>query len=262
MKQSDGVAWGVTDKIGRIVLTRPESANSLTRAATRALATGIDEVLECQPRVVLLAAQGSIFCCGGDINEFVAAGSGLDELVDDILVPLHGALHRLVSAPVPVVSALNGPIAGAGVGLALCADFVLGAVSLKLRTGYAAIGLSPDLGASYFLARRVGAVRAQQWLMLSDTIDAERCLQYGVVDALHPDAELEAAADNLAKRLALMPAASVSAIKTLCSGLPGRSLEAHLSLEHELLVGCSRSVDAVEGLRAFVEKRPPQFNRS
>lgn len=262
MKESDGVAWGVEEQIGRIVLTRPESANSLTRATTRALVTAIDDVLECQPRVVVLAAQGRIFCCGGDINEFVAAGSALDELVDDILVPLHRALYRLVSAPLPVISAVNGPIGGAGTGLALCADFVLGAASLKLRTGYAAVGLSPDVGASYFLARRIGAVRAQQWLMLSDIIDAERCLQYGAVDALHPDAELEAAVDNLAKRLALMPIASISAMKTLCSGLPGRSLEAHLSLEHELLVGCSRSEDAAEGLRAFVEKRPPKFKHS
>jgi enoyl-CoA hydratase/carnithine racemase len=79
---------------------------------------------------------------------------------------LHPALHRLATAPVPVVAALNGPVGGAGIGLALCADFVLAAASMKLRTGYAAIGLSPDLGTAYFLARRVGAVRAQQWLML------------------------------------------------------------------------------------------------
>lgn len=154
---------------------------------------------------------------------------------------------------------MNGPLGGAGIGLALCADFVLAAESVKLRTGYAAIGLSPDLGASYFLARRVGAVRAQQWFMLSETIDAQRCLAHGVVDALHPDAELAGAAENLALRLAQAATASLAGIKALCSGLPARDLQAHLSLEHQLLTARASGADAQEGVRAFVERRAPRF---
>lgn len=172
MTKSDGVVWGGADDIGRIVLNRSEQANSLTRAASRSLVRAIGEVLDGKPHVVLLAATGRVFCAGCDIQEFMAAGPALDALVDDILPPVHTALHRLATAPLPVV-------AGAGIGLALCADFVLGAASMKRRTGYAAIGLSSDVGASYFLARRVGAVRAQQWLMLSETIDAQHCLQHG-----------------------------------------------------------------------------------
>lgn len=259
MQQSDGVAWDVADDIGRIVLNRPERANALTCAASRALVCAIDEMLERKPRVVLLAAEGRIFCSGGDIDEFVAVGKALDALVDDVLTPLHPALYRLATAPIPVVAAVNGPVAGAGIGLALCADFVLGAASTKLRTGYAAIGLSPDVGASYFLARRVGAVRAQQWLMLSETIDAERCLQHGVIDALHPDAELAGAAEALVARLVRAASASLAGIKTLCGGLPARDLQAHLALEHELLAARARGADAQEGVRAFVEKRQPRF---
>jgi len=262
MQQADGIAWGVADQIGRIVLRRQEEANSISRAASRALVRAIDEVLEQQPRVVLLAAEGRIFCAGGDIVEFVAAGKALDVLVDDILEPLHPALYRLATAPMPVVAAVNGPMGGAGIGLALCADFVLAAESVKLRTGYAAIGLSPDLGASYFLARRVGPVRAQQWLMLSETIDAQRCLAHGVVDALYPDAELPQAAEALVARLAQAAAGSLAGIKTLCSGLPERGLQAHLDLEHRLLAERARSADAREGVRAFVERRPPRFNET
>jgi 2-(1,2-epoxy-1,2-dihydrophenyl)acetyl-CoA isomerase len=158
-----------------------------------------------------------------------------------------------------VVAALNGPVAGAGIGLALCADFVLGAASTKLRTGYAAIGLSPDVGASYFLARRVGAVRAQQWLMLSDTIDAQRCLRHGVIDELYADDELADAAEKLVTRLAGTARGSLAAIKTLCRGLPARGLQEHLKLEHALLASCARSPEAQEGIRAFVERRPPRF---
>jgi 2-(1,2-epoxy-1,2-dihydrophenyl)acetyl-CoA isomerase len=259
MNQSDGIAWGVAQDIGRIVLQRPEQANSLSRAASRALVRAIDEVLDLQPRVVLLSAEGRIFCSGGDVAEFVAAGSGLDALVDDVLGPLHPALYRLATAPLPVVSALNGPIGGAGIGLALCADFVLAAESVKLRTGYAAIGLSPDVGASYFLARRVGPIRARQWLMLSEAIDAQGCLTSGAVDALYPDAALATAAEDLVTRLARAAPGSLAAIKTLCSGLPARSLQAHLALEQQLLAEQARGANAHEGVRAFVERRAPRF---
>lgn len=259
MQETDGIAWGVADDIGRIVLRRPERANAISLAASRALVRAIDEVLAQQPRVVLLAAEGRVFCAGGDIEEFVAAGSELERLVDDILEPLHPALLRLATAPLPVVAALNGPIGGAGIGLALCADFVLAAESVKLRTGYAAIGLSPDLGASYFLARRVGAVRARQWFMLSDAIDAQSCLAHGVVDSLHPDAELATAAEELVERLARAATASLGGIKALCDGLPARDLQAHLELEHRLLKARARSGDAQEGVRAFMERRAPRF---
>lgn len=260
MQYFEGVAWGVTDHIGRIVLKRSEQANTLTSGASRALVRAIGEVLDRQPRVVLIAAEGPIFCAGGDINEFATCGPALDVLVNDILTPLHPALHRLATAPLPVVAAVNGPVAGAGIGLALCADFVLGAASMKLRTGYAAIGLSPDAGASYFLARRVGALRAQQWLMLSETIEASACLQHGVIDALHPDAELTNAAEVLVARLAGAASGSLTSIKVLCSGLPGRNLHEHLELEKLLLAVRARSAEGQEGVRAFIEKRRPQFS--
>ncbi|MBB3177802.1 enoyl-CoA hydratase/isomerase family protein [Variovorax sp. Sphag1AA] len=259
MQQADGVAWGVSDRIGRIVLKRGDRANSISSGASRGLVRAIDEVLDSKPRVVLLAAEGRVFCAGGDIEEFVAAGPALDALVDEILEPLHPALYRLATAPLPVISVVNGPVGGAGIGLALCADFVLAAESMKLRTGYAAIGLSPDVGASFFLARRVGAVRAQQWLMLSDAIDARECLARGAVDSLHPDGDLQAAAEALAHRLANAASGSLAAIKTLCSGLPGRDLQAHLRMEHALLAERAHSDDAREGVRAFMERRAPRF---
>lgn len=260
MQHLDGVAWGVAEGIGRIVLQRAEQGNSMTFESTLALIRAIDEILDAKPRVVLLSAEGRMFCSGANIGGLVGTSSDLAGGIDAILTKLHPAVLRLANAPVPVVAAVNGPMAGAGVGLGLCADFVLGAASMKLRTGFAAIGLSPDTGTSYFLARRVGAVRAQQWLMLNETVDAERCLQQGVIDALHPDNELAAAAETLVTRLARSAPASLSSLKALCAGLPTRSLEEHLALEHRLLVDCARSADAQEGLRAFIEKRPPRFN--
>ena len=259
MNTEEGVGWEISDDIGRIVLKRPERANALGLKSSRALVHAIDEVLARKPRAILLTGEGRVFCAGGDIEEFVAAGEGLPALVDDILEPLHPALLRLSTNAAPLVVAVNGPAGGAGVGLALCGDFVLAAESMKLRTGYAAIGLSPDAGASYFLARRVGPVRAQQLLMLSDAIDSQRCLAWGAVDALHADAELAAASEALVVRLARGASASFGGIKALCAGAPGRPFEEHLAMERKLLRERAGSADAREGVAAFMAKRAPRF---
>jgi 2-(1,2-epoxy-1,2-dihydrophenyl)acetyl-CoA isomerase len=253
------VEWSIGDGIGRIVLNRPDQANALSEAVFVLLVRAVDELLEAKPRVLLLSARGRYFSCGGDINEFIAVGDGLPRLADVNLRAINPVLERLASAPMPIVSALNGPVAGGAIGLALCADFVLGCPSVKLRGGYAAIGISPDVGASYFLARRVGAVRAQQWFMLNETIDAARCLATGVIDALHPDEELAAAAEALVARLAQAAPRSMAAIKTLHHGFARRSMAEHLELERELVVGLTGTADAREGVRAFMDKRPPRF---
>jgi 2-(1,2-epoxy-1,2-dihydrophenyl)acetyl-CoA isomerase len=259
MQEHEGIAWWREGPVGRIELRRPQKANALGKASGHALAGAIDELLSGGPGSILLTAQGAVFCAGGDIDEFVSAGASLDGLVADILAPLHPAIERLASAPAPVVSAVGGGIGGAGVGLALCADFVLAAESMKLRSGYAAIGLSPDLGSSYFLARRVGSQRAKQWLMLSEPVDARTCLAHGAVDAVHPDAELNAAALALASRLAHGARDSLAGIKTLCDGWSQRTLGQQLALEEALLCERARSADAREGISAFVEKRAPRF---
>lgn len=260
MANMNGIEWNVDAQgVGRIVLNRPEHHNALGPSNAPALVKAITEVLAGQPRVVVIEARGPIFCAGGDIREFVKAGDRLDELVDQILDELLPGYLRLAQATCPIVSVVGGPVGGAGVGLALCGDFVLASDTMKLRTGYAAIGLSPDVGASYFLARRVGPVRAQQWLMLSDPIDAAQCMAAGAVDQVHPAAELEAAAQALVQRLCASAPASLSAMKRLSLEGPALSLQAYLSLEQRLLKACARTADAREGTSAFVGKRAPTF---
>ncbi|MCF8208054.1 MAG: enoyl-CoA hydratase/isomerase family protein [Rhodoferax sp.] len=262
MKVKDGVAWGVVDAVGHIVLQRPEKANALNFALLSALAGAIDEVIALAPRVVLLSAQGSVFCAGGDIGWMLAAGKNFHVEVDRTLEVANPALYRLATGPIPVVSAVSGPVGGAGIALALCADFVLGATSMKLRTGYSALGVTPDLGVSYFLSRRIGAVRAKQWLMLSESVNAEDCLKAGVVDALYPVDALAAAAEALVKRLACSAPGSLGGIKKLCNALQAGELLAQLNLERQILSDCARRSDFQEGVRAFTEKRLPAFTGS
>ena len=259
MADNQGVHWRLDSGIGRIELTRPAQGNAIHLGSARALAEAIHAVLDAQPKAVLLTGQGRVFCAGGDIGAFAAAGDDFPALIDEIIGHLHPAIYRLATEPLPVVSAIGGAVAGAGIALALCADLVLAGRSAKLRTGYAAIGLSPDLGTSYFLARRVGTQRAKQWLMFSDAVDAQRCLDAGAFDALYPDEELAAAAEGWVQRLAAGSRASMGAIKSLCDGQPMRTLDTHLDLERQLMQQVSTGEDAREGVAAFMQKRAPRF---
>jgi 2-(1,2-epoxy-1,2-dihydrophenyl)acetyl-CoA isomerase len=257
--QTEGVEWHVTDGIGRIVLNRVQHSNSISCKAGIAFAQAIDAIAQARPRVVLLTGRGKVFCAGGDIGEFRANAQVLDELVSEVLAALHPAMVRLATLPVPVVTAINGSVGGAGLGLALCGDFALASSSLKLRTGYAAIGLSPDAGSSYFLTRRVGTTRAKQLFFLSDAVSAQQCLEWGIVDAIFPDDKLMEEAQALCTRLAAAATGSLAAIKQLCDGAGQRTLPEHLALERALLEARARSRDAREGVSAFVERRAPRF---
>jgi 2-(1,2-epoxy-1,2-dihydrophenyl)acetyl-CoA isomerase len=159
-----------------------------------------------------------------------------------------------------VVSAIQGPVAGGGIGLALCADAVLAAEAMRLRGGYTGIGLTPDLGSSWFLARRAGPARAKEILLQNRTLGAAECLAWGLVDAVHPDTLLAAEAEALARRLAGGATLAFGRAKALVDGAAERTLAEHLVHERESMVASAGTEDAREGLAAFLEKRPPRFN--
>lgn len=262
MNEKRLISISVTSGIGRLVIQRPEKANALSSEVAAILPQAIDDLLALNPRVIVLSGEGECYCAGGDIDEFVARSSDFGAMIHSVLDPIHPALFRLATSPIPIIAAVNGSIGGAGIGLALCADYVLATTKLKLRTGYAALGLSPDLGVSYFLARRIGTQRAKQWLMLSETISANQCLSAGAVDAIYPVEDLDAEVDRLAARLAQGSRRSLAAIKRLCDSLLPVDLMDHLNRETQHLVRCANGPDAQEGIRAFVERRKPAFQTS
>ena len=202
-----------------------------------------------------------MFCAGGDIGEFQQHLDRFDSLIDDILVVLHPAVVTLGTMPAPVVTAINGSFGGAGLGLALCGDFAYAAASAKLRTGYVALGLSPDAGSSYFLTRRIGAARAKQLFITNEALDASRLLAAGIVDAVFPDDRVLAEAEALCARLATASTGSIGVIKQLCDGAEHRSLVDHLAREKALLEDRARGADAREGIAAFLARRPAVFGR-
>lgn len=246
-------------------LNRPDQANVLSAdtrdaliAATAAIRQGV--AAGCV-RAVLLCGRGGHFCAGGDIRAF-AASEDLSARLDRALPEVHESIRTLAALPVPVVSAINGSIGGGGIGLALCADIGLAAESMKLRGGYSAIGLSPDLGVSWALTRLAGPMRTKQILFTNRMFSAQECLAMGLVAEIHPDAALSGAAHSLAARLANGATGSFARIKTQVDLAWLQTLEQHLAVEHADIVAAADSADAREGALAFLEKRTPRFGRS
>ncbi len=249
------------DAIATITLNRPERGNAIDADAVRALIGCIDEVAaDTAVRAVVLRAAGRQFCAGGNIDAFLHAGAGLPSMLDALLAPLHAALYQLATLPIPVISAVNGPVGGGGIGLALCADIVLAAESMKLRGGYSAIGLTPDAGSSWFLTRRAGAMRAKHIFFTNAALSAQQCLEMGIVSEVVPDAELPARTEALAEALARGATAALGRIKQLVDGAHERTLQAQLELEHRLMVESAASAHAAEGIAAFAERRVPRFD--
>lgn len=253
------IQWRVESGVGHIVMNRPDAANAVNSALAAQLVAAIEKAATSDIGAVLLSSNGKQFCAGGDINEFVERRADFDQLIHEMLDILHPAIHRLATLPLPVVSAVQGPIGGAGIAMALCADIVLASTALKLRGGYSAIGLSPDLGAAYYLARRAGAARAKYILMTNKPVPADECLRLGLVDELHAPEQLLPAAKALAEQLAASATGSLGGIKRLCDGAPAVDLHTHLERERLALLRCAQSADGREGVAAFVEKRAPRF---
>lgn len=259
MANEELVLWRVDDGVGHIVLNRPEAANALNADSSRALCAAIEHAATADIGAVLVSSRGKQFCAGGDVQEFVNRQGDLDRFIEDLLDTMHPAIHTLATLSVPVVSAIQGPVGGAGISLALCADVVLASPTMKLRGGYSAIALCPDLGASYYLSRRAGGARAKALLMTNRAITADECLRWGLVDEIHDADELPRAANELAMLLARGATGSLGYIKRLCDDAFAHDLGSHLRREREALLHCAESNDAGEGVRAFVEKRAPQF---
>ncbi|NEX63703.1 enoyl-CoA hydratase-related protein [Noviherbaspirillum galbum] len=256
---SNLVLCDLREGVATITLNRPEAGNAIDEALGKAFAAAVDRIASTEGlRAVLLAANGSKFCVGGDIAEMMQADN-LPGLMRASIPRLHEAVARLAALPCPVITAINGPVGGGGVGLALCGDVVLAAQSMKLRGGYSAIGLSPDLGASWYLARRAGAAQAKRILFLNEPLVAEDCLRLGLVDAVYPDESLAEEARVLTARLAAGATASYGKIKELIDGVHARTLEQHLALEERHMTACAGSEDGAEGIRAFSEKREARF---
>ena len=256
------ILWSVNEGVGRFTFNRPDQANSICLAVRNDLLEGIQRMTETDVRVLVVSGSGKFFNTGGDITEFRGNLEQLDLGIDEILKFMHPALYKLANLPIPVISALNGPLAGAGIGFALCADFVLASDAVKLRGGFCGIGLSPDMASSYFLTRRIGAAKAKQIFMLNRALSAQECLHLGIVDQVHAAAHLTSAVDDLVAELVSGPTSSYGRVKRLCDSAYLNDLQTHLDSEHKLQLQSARSAECKEGVLSYIEGRAPNFPRA
>lgn len=250
--------YGVADGVATIVLDRPDALNSLEATLKRDLASALREAgRDPAVRAVVLTGAGRAFCAGQDLRERLAPGATpLDVEVRTRFNPLVLALRRLEK---PVVAAVNGVAAGAGVALAFACDLRIAASSASFVLAFGRIGLVPDSGASWFLPRLVGASRAAELLLLSDPLPAAEALRIGLVNRVVPPEALADEAHALAVRLASGAPRAMALTKRALDRALDQGLEAQLDYEASLQGIAGRTADHAEGLAAFVEKRAPRF---
>ena len=248
-----------------IILNRPEVLNAANRQLINELAGATAEAAEDgKARAVLLRGAGSHFCAGGDITMFgdliglppAERRQALYKIVDG----LHPLLICLRHMPKPVVVAVQGAAAGVGLSFVLAADLALAAENAIFASGYIHLGTSPDGGLTATLARAVGLKQAAELMMLGDRFDAQRALALGVVNRLVPPSALEGEALALAIRLANGPTHAYARTKALLQATLGDAFDAQLRRETESFAACAAGEEFVEGVRAFLEKRPPNFS--
>jgi 2-(1,2-epoxy-1,2-dihydrophenyl)acetyl-CoA isomerase len=259
--QERTVAWERSGAVGKITLNRPDSLNAWTRELGLDLLRAVTEdAADPQVRAVLLTGAGRGFSSGADLRAgFEPADDGLPDVrsrLEDVYHPAIVGMRRLEK---PVVAAVNGPAVGIGLSLALAADLVLAAESAFFQLAFANIGLMPDGGSTALVPAAVGKTRAFELSLLAERLPAERALEWGLINAVHPDDRLLPEAEALVERLAAGPTLSYASSKQALNRMLFGDLEGQLELEAELQHALARTRDFVEGVSAFVEKRPAAF---
>jgi 2-(1,2-epoxy-1,2-dihydrophenyl)acetyl-CoA isomerase len=255
------VLFDVGEGVAAITLNRPARLNCFTETMHQELRAALERVrADPAVRAVLLTGGGRGFCAGQDLEERdLSAGAPAPDLGDSIGRNLNPLVRSRRELALPVVCAVNGVAAGAGVSLALACDIVIAARSASFVMAFSKIGLIPDAGGTYFLPRLVGEARARAAAMLSERVTAEQAQAWGMIWKCVDDAELMSQARELARTLARAPTQGLGALKRALAASGTNSLAAQLELERELQQALGRSHDYREGVSAFKEKREPKF---
>lgn len=251
----------VDKRVATITLNRPQSANGLNSALASDLKSAA-KLCDTNPdvRAVLLSANGTFFCVGGDIKEMASHGDEVESEVKKLADDLHMAISTFARMKKPVVVAVNGMAAGAGFSLAISGDIVVASDTAAFTMAYTKAGLSPDGSSSYFLPRLVGLRRAQELMLTNRTLSAEEALQWGLITKLVPEGELLESALSIAKDLAKGSQRANAAVKKLLMTSFTNTLETQMEIEGRAIAACAAAPDGREGILAFVEKRAPDFS--
>lgn len=250
------------DGVATIELNRPQALNAWNQQLGLDLRAALELVAaDDAARAVVLTGAGRAFSSGADLKDF---GAELDErgrpdVYKALTERYHPVMHAIRELPKPVVASVNGVAAGIGCSLALCCDLIVAAESAYFLLAFVNIGLVADGGSSLLVPSRVGMARAAEMAMLGERIDARKAMDWGLINRVVADEELKSQATDLLRRLACGPTRSYAGTKRQLNNWLYARMPEQLELEAVIQGELARSVDFVEGVSAFVEKRSARF---
>ncbi len=257
---NESVLYYVSEGVATITLNRPDVLNALSAEIFSGLLAAFRQAQDDPAvRAIVLTGAGRGFCVGADLAARQSAGTESVDLGMAAREKLNPVIIAMRSLSKPLITAVNGPAAGAGMSIALAGDLVLAARSARFALAFTKIGLVPDGGCSYFLPRYVGELRARAIAILGEKLDAEEAYRIGMVWKIYEDDALMTEASKLARHLATMPTEAIGLSKQALNVSGGNSLAAQLEVEACLQTRASQTGDFREGVLAFVQKRPAQF---
>ena len=255
--------FDVAAGVATITLDRPECANAINEIMGKEL-NEVSIICDSDSaiRAVLLCGNGDFFCAGGDLRTFVSEGAQISARLKAMASDLHLAVSRFSRMRAPLVAAVAGTAAGAGLSLAGAADMVIAGKSAKFVMAYTRAGLSPDGSSKYFLPRRIGMSRTRELMLTNRVLSADEALDWGLVNRMVDDEMVLDAGRTLASSLASGPTRAYAAVKRLLDGSLHNGLETQMELEARSITRLAASADGQEGIRAFLDKRKPRFTGS
>ena len=260
MSNYETLGWSLSDGVATITFNRPRAGNALTmKMGQELMAASIRCDDDPEVRAVVLTGAGRLFCVGADLKQFPPAGPKMATEIKLLTTWLHAAISRFARMDAPLICAVNGTAAGAGMSLALIGDLALAAESARFTMAYSRIALTPDCSATYYLPRLVGFRRAFELYLTNRMLSAAEAEAWGLVNRVVADDALAAEAQVLAAQLSAGPTQAIGATKQLFHSAWTESLESQMELETRAITNAARCPDAAEGLKAFFEKRKPNF---
>jgi 2-(1,2-epoxy-1,2-dihydrophenyl)acetyl-CoA isomerase len=242
-----------------VTLNRPDTNTLNLQMAMDLLAAAMTCGRNSAVRAVVLTGAGKNFCFGGDLRGMIAKGKAADAYLRELTTYLHEAISHFVRMDPPVIAAVNGTAAGAGVGLVAMADLAVCAASAKFALAYTSVGLTPDASTSFLLPRTIGAKRAMELFLLNRAITAQEALDWGLVNRVVPDAQLVSEAVAMGEKLCAGATFAFGRTKRLVASSLG-ALESQMVLESETIAAQAATEEGLEGIAAFLDKRKPNFS--
>lgn len=253
----DTVLYSLEHGVATIRLNRPDRLNAVTGEMLDLIRASLLRAVNEGARAVLLTGEGRAFCSGADLAG--RADGGLVDPADNLEFHYNPLAETLSKLPIPVVTAINGPAAGAGVGIALAGDIVVMAKSAYLLLAFSNIGLVPDCGATWLVAKSAGRAKALEMALLGEKMSADDAFDSGLVARVAEDDALQTTAGEIAAKLAAKPTIALGLIRAQVKAALNSTLSETLSIEaqHQRIAG--KTEDFREGVIAFLQKRPPEF---